>query len=230
MNAPTPGARSVATTPIDLVYPDSDGRPMSDNTLQFKWIVTIKEGLEALFRDDPDVFVAGDLLWYPVLGEPKVRIGPDALVAFGRPKGYRGSYKQWEEAGIPPQVAFEVLSPGNTRREMGRKLAFYDRYGVEEYYLYDPDHGPLKGWTRGAGGALVPVERIDGFRSPRLGVVFHPGPGPDNLQILRPDGRPLESYVDLFSDREAERARADEERARAERLAVRLRELGFDDV
>ena len=60
---------------------------MADNTLQFKWIVVIKEGLEALFRDDPDVFVAGNLLWYPVEGKPKIRLAPDAMVAFGRPKG-----------------------------------------------------------------------------------------------------------------------------------------------
>ena len=57
-------------------YPDSDGEPMSDNTLQFKWIVTIKEGLDNVFRDDPDVFVAGDLLWYPVEGDPKTRTAP----------------------------------------------------------------------------------------------------------------------------------------------------------
>jgi len=48
----------------EIEYPDCDGQPMSDNTLQFKWIVTIKEGLEAQFSNDADVFVAGDLLWY----------------------------------------------------------------------------------------------------------------------------------------------------------------------
>ncbi len=58
---------------VDLEYPDSDGLPMSDNTLQFKWIVTVKEGLEAQYRNDPEVFVAGDLLWYPQFGKPKVR-------------------------------------------------------------------------------------------------------------------------------------------------------------
>ena len=94
-------------------YPDDDGQPMSDNTLQFKWIVLIKEGLETLFRHDPNVFVAGDLLWYPEEGNPKIRQAPDAMVVFGRPKGYRGSYKQWEEGGIAPQVVFEILSPGN---------------------------------------------------------------------------------------------------------------------
>ncbi len=49
-----------------IVYPDSDGQPMADNTLQFQWIVVIKENLEVLFADDPNVFVAGDLLWYPL--------------------------------------------------------------------------------------------------------------------------------------------------------------------
>src|SRR5262249_37507082 len=51
-----------------IEYPDSDGEPMAENTLQFKWIVTIKEGLDGVFRHDPNVFVAGDLFWYPVEG------------------------------------------------------------------------------------------------------------------------------------------------------------------
>ena len=33
------------TTP-EIIYPDSDGQPMADNTKQFRWIVTIKENLE----------------------------------------------------------------------------------------------------------------------------------------------------------------------------------------
>ena len=67
-------------------YPDDDGQPMSENTLQFKWIVLIKEGLETLFRHDPNVFVAGDLLWYPEEGKPKIRQAPDVMVVLGRPK------------------------------------------------------------------------------------------------------------------------------------------------
>ncbi|HEY9663570.1 MAG TPA: Uma2 family endonuclease, partial [Allocoleopsis sp.] len=100
----------------EVIYPDSDGQPMADNTRQFRWIVVIKENLEWLFADDPTVFVAGDLLWYPVEGNNKIRTAPDALVVFGRPKGdspqatlcERGSYQQWKENNIPPQVVFEV--------------------------------------------------------------------------------------------------------------------------
>ena len=206
-------------------YPDSDGKPMAENTLQFEWIVTIKEGLAALFADRLDVFVAGDLLWYPVEGNPKIRSAPDAIVAFGRPKGYRGSYKQWEEVGVAPQVVFEVLSPGNRAGEMQGKFKFYERFGVEEYYVYDPDRNTLKGWLR-EGGRLIEVMAIQGWTSPRLGVRFDLVA--DTLRLTGPDGQSILNYLDLFKARDAERQRADAERQRAERLAERLRALGID--
>src|SRR4030095_3541808 len=103
-----------STDVAPITYPQSDGQPMADNTKQFRWIVTIQGGLDALFRADPQVFVAGDLLWYPVEGHPEMCMAPDVMVAFGRPKGDRGSYLQWQEGGIAPQVVFEIRSPGNT--------------------------------------------------------------------------------------------------------------------
>jgi len=194
-----------------VIYPDSDGKPMADNTLQFRWIVTIVGGLESLFADDPNVFIAGDLLWYPVEGNNKIRNAPDALVAFGRPKGDRGSYRQWEEGGIAPQVVFEVLSPGNTRREMDEKLGFYDRHGVEEYYLYDPDRGRLRGWQRRQ-GQMAEIISMRGWISPRLGVQFDLD-GVD-LCLTGPDGRRFASYLEV-----AQRAAGAEQRAVAEFLA-----------
>ena len=74
--------------PGDIVYPQSDGRPMADTTIQYEWIVTLKGGLDELLSD----FVAGDLFWYPVKGDPKQVIAPDVIVALGRPKGHRRSY------------------------------------------------------------------------------------------------------------------------------------------
>jgi Uma2 family endonuclease len=215
-----------------IIYPDSDGQPMADNTLQFEWIMTIKGNLDVLLAARPDVFVAGDLLWYPVEGRPDIRRAPDALVAFGRPKGYRGSYIQHREGGIAPQVVFEVLSPNNTLQEMARKLAFYDRYGVEEYYLYDPDFNDLSGWLR-QGDRLLPIEQLDGWVSPRLGVTFVPGEA--ELSLLHPDGQPFLRFVELqqraaeAQQRAAEaQQRAAEAQQRAEQLAARLRELGID--
>jgi Uma2 family endonuclease len=215
-----------------IVYPDSDGLPMSDNTLQFQWITTLVGGLAALFRHDPNVFVAGDLLWYPIEGDNKTRTAPDAMVAFGRPKGYRGSYMQWREEGIAPQVVFEVRSPGNRLGEMMRKLDFYDRFGVEEYYLINPDSPGLEGWLR-VDGQLREIAELHGWVSPRCGIRFDLSES--DLRILGPDGRPFQDYVDVVqradeADRRADEAdrRADEERRRAERLIEKLRALGAD--
>ena len=165
-SAPLPDA---STSTTEIIYPDSDGQPMADNTRQFDYIVMIQGGLAALFADRPDVFVAGDLLWYPVEGSNTIRAAPDTMVVFGRPPGYRGSYKPWCEDGLAPQVVFEVLSPGNTRAEMIRKRQFYERYGVEEYYEYDPDRGELRGWLRRE-GRLEPIARMENWVSPHLGV------------------------------------------------------------
>lgn len=125
-----------------IIYPASDGQPMADNTLQFTWITVIKENCEVIFRNDPNVFVAGDLLWYPVEGKPGIRVAPDVLIAVGCPKGYRGSYMQWVEGDIPPQVVFEVLSPGNTIPEMTRKFAFFNATGLRN--IISLTHIPAK--------------------------------------------------------------------------------------
>jgi len=220
-----PTQKTSLISSAEVIYPDSDGQPMADNTRQFDYIVMIQGGLAALFADRPEVFVAGDLLWYPVEGRTDIRVAPDALVAFGRPKGYRGSYIQHREGGIAPQVVFEVLSPGNTPAEMRRKLAFYEQYGVEEYYEYDPDRGTLKGWLREK-GQLESIALMEGWISPRLGIRFSLE-GID-LVLYRPDGRRFETFVELEQRAEKERQQATLERQRAERLVERLRALGID--
>jgi Uma2 family endonuclease len=228
------------------IYPDSDGQPMADNTQQFALIVWIKENLERVYAQDPNVFVAGDLLWYPVEGNNKLRQAPDAMVAFGRPKGYRGSYQQWKEDNIPPQVVFEIWSPGNRPSEMAKKLAFYQKYGVEEYYLYHPDLLDLAGWCKAEDG-LRPIEQMDGWVSPRLGVRFQmPETG---LQLYRPDGEPFLTTLELeellrtaqerarqaeeraqTAEERAQTAESELERERQKSLAIadRLRAMGID--
>ena len=201
-----------------IEYPDSDGLPMSDNTLQWFWIVLIKEGLERLFVDDPNVFVAGNLLWYPREGDNRLRIGPDVLVAFGRPKGYRGSYLQWREGNQPPHVVFEVVSPGNTQAELLEKGDFYEEHGVEEYYIYDPARGTLRGYQR-KNSAWVAIPNMQNWVSPRLQVRFQLD-GKD-LVLTGPDGRQFVSHVETDRQRQQAEAQRDYATARAERAAAR---------
>ncbi len=203
----------------EVVYPDSDGERMAENDLQFRWIVTLQGGLDALFRADPNVIVKGDMLWYPVEGRPDLRVAPDAMVVFGRPKGYRGSYRQWVEGGVAPQAVFEVLSPGNRAGEMRLKHAFYEKYGVEEYYVYDPDRVTLLGYRRDAKGKLAPLSEMDGYVSPRLGVRFELA---DELVVYRPDGKSFLTYLELVEQNEAQRTEAARERRDAVEAYAKL--------
>ena len=129
---------------------------------------------------------------------------------------------------------------------MRKKRGFYDRYGVEEYYEYDPDRGTLKGW-RPRNGRLEPIAQMEGWVSPLLGIRFSLA-GTD-LALYHPDGQRFETFVEqaqrVKAERqraeiaqqraeterqraETERQRAETERQRAERLAERLRQLGVD--
>ena len=215
-----------------IVYPESDGLPMAENTKQLRWIVTLYGNLAALFSDAPDVFVAGNQFWYPVEGEPEIRMAPDVYVVFGRPKGDRPSYQQWQEGGIPMTVVFEVLSPGNTHLEMVDKQSFYEEYGAEEYYIYDPDSNRLFVYRR-QGELLRRVRQTTGFVSPRLGIRFDTS-GPE-LAVFRPDGQRFLTFEELETewDKERQQRLAAEQRlsqieqraSQAEQRAARLAEL-----
>ena len=161
------------------------------------------------------------------------------MVVFGRPRGDRGSYQQWKEKGIGPQVAFEVPSPSNTKREMAEKREFHQKYGVEEYYIYDLDRFRLTGWIRNE-DQLIAIANMEGWVSPLLGVRFTQANG--DLEIYRPDNRRFLSSVELDRVAEVERKRADLEelranqavqeasleRDRSNRMAEYLRSIGVD--
>jgi Uma2 family endonuclease len=129
---------------------------------------------------------------------------------------------------------------------MRKKREFYDRYGVEEYYEYDPDRGTLAGGPRRA-GRLEPMASMEGWVSPLLGIRF--GLEGTDLALHHPDGQRFETFVEQARRAKAEqqraeiaqqRAEAERQRAeaarqhaeaaqqRAERLAERLRQLGVD--
>ena len=205
------------TNATEVFYPDSDGQPIASNTEQYRWIVTIQQNLDWLLENS---FVAGYLFWYPIEGRSDISVAPDVMDALTRPKGKRIYYKHWVEDNIPPQVVFEILSPSNTRREMDSKLLFFERHGVEEYYIYDTERDELSGFTRGELG-LTPIEDIySDWVSPLLNIRFDMSG--DELQLLRPDGTPFSTYREVL-EQKVELAEQ-----KALKLAEKLRELGVD--
>jgi Uma2 family endonuclease len=244
--------------PLDLVtdeieYPETDGKPLAENTTQLLWIVKLFTGFFGWYRHDANVFVASDLLWYPVEGEPRICTAPDVMIVLGRPKGHRSTYMQWREGAIPPQVVFEIRSPSNSDEHMAMLLEFYREHGVQEYYLYDPDRNLLEGWRR-VRQRLVRIGPMHDFVSPLLGIRFDTSAA--EPIIYDPSGKPFVTPDVLADDQETsrlekdravqqaeqeklradqEKLRADEEKLRAEQekrradvLAAKLRELGID--
>ena len=156
----------------------------------------------------------------PSRGNLNIRSAPDVMVVFGRPKRDRGSYMQWEEDGIAPQVVFEVLSPGNRAGAMERKFQFYERHGVEEYYIYDPDRGDLVGWRRAdeywKRSPKWPASRVPGSKSASSQATDQ-----TTSRSSAPDGEPFLTYAELVKQRNADRQRAEEARPTCRRTTRR---------
>ena len=128
-------------------------------------------GTWTCLQADPDVFVAGDLFWYPVENDKKTRRAPEVPVAFGHPKGDRSAYLQRREgyrplgrlrdplarksgAGIGPQVPVRRDLRGRgilhlrPRRQHPRRLAPRGRHPAadsgDEWLYQSSAPGPLR--------------------------------------------------------------------------------------
>lgn len=229
MIVPPPKIKFETDLAGQIIYPVDNGEPLSNDTEHLKWITFVKNGLEAWFGDRRDVFVAADLLWYPIEGRPDICKAPDVMVVLGHPAGPRESYKQWEENDRPPNVVFEFISKRNTADELMDKLDFYSEMGCDEFFVYDYRRGKLRLFLReGQSGLADRRPAPDGsFTSPNLGMQF----GLDEaggLWVRRPDGKMMETQRQILARAEAESARAEAEADRGRRLAAKLRDLGID--
>lgn len=54
-----------------------------------------------------------------------------------------------------PDLVIEILSPGNTKREMNDKFHIYEEAGVQEYWIVDPEHEAVLPYVRNAAGTFV---------------------------------------------------------------------------
>ena len=58
----------------------------------------------------------------------------------------------------PPDLVVEILSPGTRRRDERLKRDLYERVGVREYWLVDPDRNAVTVYRRGKSGFKTPRE------------------------------------------------------------------------
>ena len=154
-------------TELDLdFYPSGDGEPMAETPIHVEAIMLLHQALEDFFEDRPDVFVASDIFWYFKEGSrgKTARISPDVMVVpdvTQREIYERRSFFSWVEERIPV-VVFEMASRKTWRNDLGKKKDIYEKLGVKEYFLFDPEfrylEAPLIGFRlRGKKYRQIPL-------------------------------------------------------------------------
>jgi Uma2 family endonuclease len=155
---------TAVTADKPVFYPESDGRPMAETDIHIDALIYLREALKDYFRDDPWIYVAGNMLLYYEEGNPAACVAPDVFVVRGVEKHERRIYKLWEE-NRPPIVIFEITSRSTRLEDLGTKRALYALLGVQEYFLYDPLgeylRPPLQGY-RLEGGEYQRIASPDG--------------------------------------------------------------------
>ena len=129
--------RPAAPAGAAIYYPESDGQPVAETDVHRTLMFELIGMLQAFFRDDPHVYISGNLFVYYQEGNPRRVVAPDVFVVQGVPNRLRRIYKLWEE-GVVPAVVFELTSRSTRGEDLHSKYDLYERLGVREYFLFDP--------------------------------------------------------------------------------------------
>ena len=223
-------------TASEIVYPETDGMPLPDGVLQDPLFREIVSTLETHFKDRPNTVVSGNTFIYYEEGNPRRSVSPDCYVAYDSDLELllsNNTYRLWE-MGKPPDFALEIASESTATADTGSKRDLYARLAIPEYWRYDSTGGEFYGEPL-VGEQLADGEyrRLDMHTEPDGRVWAH---SPIlNLDLWWDDGRlhfwdPMAEQW-LLNQKEAqaafdaERTRADRERARADALEGELRRL-----
>ncbi|MCY3838781.1 MAG: Uma2 family endonuclease [Gammaproteobacteria bacterium] len=221
-----------------IEYPTRDGRPVAETPLHYKRLADAAHALFTHYETRPGAYVGVNMMVYDERGNPRRFLSPDIFVAFGVEDRERDIYKIWEERA--PSFVLEMTSK-STRKEDERKMVRYARWGVTEYFLYDPRREyvkpPLRAFelVRGAYRAMRPVtlsNRERGIPSSTLGLelwlegsvlrFYDPATGRNLLTPRQAQLRAEVARLETIAARsEAIAARSDADAARSDADAAR---------
>ncbi len=200
--------------------------------------------LNSIWAARMDWFFAVDMGIYHTTGaNPRVPVVPDAFLSLGveRKKGgkSRRSYITWEEQGVVPMFALEMVShqPGG---EYDDKLAIYANLGVLYYAIYNPEF-----WQRDSVSADLSVRHhpfeiyrlVDGVYQLQIGEPYwmpEVGLGIGRYQTVF--GNLPQEQLGWFDERnvryltmdelaDSERQRADTAQMQVDELLAKLRSI-----
>ena len=222
-----------ATETPDIFYPNSDGEPLAETHQHVLAILMALALLRLYLQEQPAVVFANQFFYY-IENNPKARVAPDVMVVFDIPKKLYGNYKLWEGKQAPA-IIFEVTSAGTRETDWSFKKTLYEQLGVREYWLFDP-YGE---WI---------TEQLKGYRLNEEGCYKQITDSCSQVLQLRleadeyligfyrlDNGEKLLTPEELFLAVQEANQRlveaesiAQQEKARADRLAEKLRQLGVE--
>lgn len=205
---------SVPTKAPVVQYPESDGKPMTETDLHARVLIYLRTALDFHFRNDPRIYVSGNLMLYYEEGNPSASVSPDVFVVKGISKKERRVYKLWEE-GKAPDVAIELTSRSTRLEDVGNKRALYAELGISEYFIYDPLQEYLKPALQGYRLKGTEYEAVRGDTEGKI----HSNVLSLDLQIVKGDLRLFDpqSHKYLLTPQEAQ--------TEVERLQAELKKL-----
>ena len=115
---------------------------MGETDFQHLQISILEQMLRLFLLNKKDVYLASDLIVYHEEGNPNRRFAPDLMICFGVENKKRRTYKIWEEK-VVPQVVIEIVSKETWQKDVTTKRRLYERLGVAEYYIVDPEYKHL---------------------------------------------------------------------------------------
>ena len=205
----------------DVVYPESDGRPLGETGFHVEALVWLHQALKRHLAGRSDAYVASNMFLYYERGNPRGNRSPDVMVILGVDNHTRRTFKTWVENAVPT-VIFEISSDETYREDVDAKRVLYARLGVAEYFLFDPLGDcldpRLQGHRLEAGAsAYVPIvpDRDGRLESRALGLRLAAEEGMLRLFNARTNA-PILTEEEVVEGMERERDRAEREKERAE--------------
>jgi Uma2 family endonuclease len=208
-----------------VYYPSSDGKPMAETGIHVHALLMLYELLGIFFKNRSDVLITGNQFWYWEKGNPKARRAPDVMVVAGVPKEpFRRSYRMWLEGNTLPAAIFEMSSKKTIEKDLGVKFEQYERLGVHEYFMFDPDRRVLRPALQGyrlVNGKYTQIPAVDDTLESDLGFRLR-----IEGQILRlSDARTGQPVLFPAEEVELVRERAETLAAEVERLKAEIAKL-----
>jgi Uma2 family endonuclease len=234
-------------TKAEIIYPTSDGEPLAE-TQEHSWAILMTLNLLSQYLAGKQAVVFANQFFYYLENKPRARVAPDVMVIFDIPVKMYGNYKLWEGQQTP-SIIFEMTSAGTKETDWNFKKMLYEQLGIQEYWMFDP-YGEwipeqLRGYRLNEEGLYQPIRdncsEVLQLRLQPQDYLLSFYRLDNNQKLLTPDEllvasqeatRQVEEANRQVEEatRQAEEAdqRALLEKARADRLAEKLRQLGID--